>query len=328
MTSEAIGVSPQGMCLPFSDKTGKSEGVSPACPLCESGRTILVKRMDVQPLIENWNLRFGIDVSDEFRGVSVFELRECGRCSLRYFHPSVLAGSRQLYSQLSKLEWYYQPRKWEHEVALKDLRGCRKILEIGCGRGEFITQARQEMGLTVEGLEQNADAVEEAQRRGLQLERGNIRELAERYPAQYDAVCSFQVLEHVAFPLDFLKCCLALLRPGGKLVFGVPNADSFLRYQLNLLDMPPHHMTRWSAQVLSFLPQLLPVGLQAIRFEPLAPYHIKSYLDAHLSRLEPHRVVRHLRHRLLKGCLAKALELSRGRRLFRGHALYASFVRI
>lgn len=298
------------------------------CPLCNSEDTFLVRSIEVERLATAWNRRLNIDVYAEFHGLQRIQLLKCRCCHLLFFAPSFLAGSAQLYTQLDRLDWYYMPRKWEHDVALADLRGARTILEIGCGFGDFIARARTEEGLCVKGIELNESAVEEAQRRGLPVQLLDLQEAAAQFAGHYDAVCAFQVLEHVPNPKDFLEWACALVKPGGKLILGVPNADSFLKYQFNIFDMPPHHMTRWSSETLSYLPELFPLRLEHIKREPLAKHHVGGYVDAYCSVLEKHGAIPNLCHPALKRCLAAFIRRTGLCKLLTGQGLYASFLRV
>ncbi len=38
--------------------------------------------------------------------------------------------------------------------------------------------------------------------------------------------------------------------PGGLIGLAVPNQRSYVRHMVNPLDMPPHHMTRWTRKAL------------------------------------------------------------------------------
>ncbi len=311
-----------------SDARGEDAlGVS-SCPLCLSISTFESQVIWAGPLIAEWRQLFGIDIEPELRDVPSIRLRVCRHCNLQYFQPSRLAGSPSLYAQLGKMDWYYLPQKWEHDVALEDLRHSRKILEIGCGSGKFIVRASQGPGRIVQGLEGNPDAVERARQRGVQVFVRDLQEFAEESRAQYDAVCSFQVLEHVPCPRDFLDSCLALLSRGGKLLLGLPNSESFLRYQSSVLDMPPHHMTRWSPRVVKELPKLFPLRLEAIRLEPLAPYHVGPYLDAHFSRIRPRALAHALRKPGLLSLLQPLVRISGISRFLLGQTLYVSLTRI
>jgi SAM-dependent methyltransferase len=246
-------------------------------------RTHVLKSIPVAPLVAEWQRSFEIDVRGEFHGLAAFELRSCFACSLLFFTPDDLTGSAELYAKLDKFGWYYMPRKWEHDSALKDLVRGTRVLEVGCGFGDFVSIAEREAGVSAEGLEQNAEAIQEAERRGLPVRKATVEEAAAQSPGEYDAVCSFQVLEHVPWPGRFLTACCTLLRQGGTLILGLPNADSFLRYQFNLLDMPPHHMSRWPLRVLSQLSKSFPVRLVRVQLEPLADYHVEGYVDAYCS---------------------------------------------
>jgi SAM-dependent methyltransferase len=298
------------------------------CLLCQSRDVSEVDRIQTHTLIDAWRQLYGIDVEEELGDCKSIALYRCHSCGFQYFQPSTAAGSPSLYAQLCKMDWYYGAEKWEHDVALRDIEGATKIIEIGCGSGEFIARARDEKGLPVEGLEQNPEAVEGARRRGLLVSAGDVREIALERPAGYDVVCSFQVLEHVPVPRDFLDSCLALLRPGGKLLLGLPNSRSFLRYQFNLLDLPPHHMSRWDAHIVRELPSIFPLRLRTLRFEPLARNHVCSYLDTHVSRLRPASWGRPSRVPRLLSLLSVMIIRSGVRRFLLGQTLYASFTRI
>jgi len=297
------------------------------CLLCHSSHVYLLTTIYANQLAANWHTSFQIDVTDELAGFDQIKLHECQACHLQFFPPE-LAGSGHLYAQLQRFEWYYMPRKWEHDVALGELAGCRRVLEIGCGRGDFVERVRAQLQSDAQGIELNGSAVRDAQRRGLPVYDTNLREVAEQFSGYYDAICSFQVLEHVPDPRGFLECCCRLLRPGGRLLLGLPNADSFLRYQFNLLDMPPHHMTRWSATVLRQLPRLLPLHLECIRLEPLQDYHIEGYIDAYFTQIARHRLFRGLCRANFKRMCTGMIRHTHLNRWLVGQSLYVSYARL
>lgn len=295
---------------------------STLCPVCNTARTILLKSLSVAMLLSAWKEQFGIDIRAEVRDVSVLYLHECVVCGLRYFTPLGLAGSSLLYTTLERFDWYYMPRKWEHDIALQDLQGWSKVLEVGCGVGDFVARMR-ETGLDAEGIELNNSAVQTAQARGLPVRRIDLADLAAECAGQYNAVCSFQVLEHIPNPGDFLQSSCALLKPGGRLMVGVPNADSYLRYQFNLLDMPPHHLTRWPPAVLERLPEYFPLRLIRIEREPLADYHVPDYVYTSLNRF-----VGPLNRQPLRNFVAWLIRRTGIRKRLTGHTVYAAYERI
>lgn len=297
------------------------------CRLCGSTTTSIIRSIPIDWLVDAWQESFAIDIAQEMRGVSHIDLLECARCRLQFFMPDRVVGSAQLYAQLEKFDWYYMPRKWEHDVALDDLQGCQTLLEIGCGFGDFVVRAR-ETGIQAEGIDLNESAVRTAQQRGLPVQQLDLREAVDRYPLRFDAVCSFQVLEHVSNPGDFLQRSCALIRPGGQLLLGVPNADSFLKHQFNLLDMPPHHMTRWPIRTMEYLCSLFPLRLEHVRCEPLAVYHLDSYVDVQCAKLFGKRWLYRVCAGLIAPGLKTVLKRTNLHKRLIGQTLYVSFVRI
>lgn len=265
-----------------------------------------------------------MDVGSEFFGVSKFELRECEHCSLQYFSPESLCGSASLYAGLSRVDGYYVPEKWEHLQAISDIKGCRAVLEIGCGFGDFIELAKRTARIDVRGMEQNPKAIEEAHLRGITLDPSKLEDVVKASTGQYDAVCAFQVLEHVAAPGEFLRLCYELLTPGGVLVLGLPNLGTFLRFQANILDFPPHHMSRWPVTAIQFLPQLFPLRLRRLAFEPLAELHVSGYVDVYCGRMA-RSILKGADHPGIKSRLTRFLKATGFRKLLRGQAVYAAF---
>jgi SAM-dependent methyltransferase len=297
------------------------------CPLCRSQDSDLPQHLGTEQLIEQWNAHFKIDIRSEFDGIPTLELRTCRNCGLEYFSPAGVAGSPSLYGQLEKFDWYYMRRKWEHDAALKDLNGCKNGIELGCGFGDFVIRVIQEKKISFEGSEQNPSAVELARRNGIPVHLETAEKLAKSRPGAYSAVCSFQVLEHLTRPADFLDASCNLLQPGGKLMLGLPNASSFLRYQLNLLDMPPHHVTRWTAEVLSRLPRWFPLKLVRIAYEPLADYHVDGYVAAYADLLA-RRGLRVFAMPKIRSLIARFIRTSGLQKALRGQSIYACYVRV
>jgi hypothetical protein len=104
--------------------------------------------------------------------------------------------------------------------------------------------------------------------------------------------------------------------------------ESFLKYQYNLLDMPPHHMLRFSAATFKALEKIFPLKLEKVVNEPLAAYHVNGYInsygkhfcsDSASAKVFFNRYTFHF----YKVCLNLGL-----RRLLRGQSLYVQFRKI
>lgn len=251
----------------------------PRSPLTGSDDVVLLQTFSSQQLIHDWQQQLQIDITSELKGYAEIYLYQCQQTGLKFFSPLDIAGSSYLYETLQKYPWYYLPDRWEHDVALKNLSDCQRILEIGCGVGDFV-KSGLEVNLDIRGIELNQAAVSAAQNQGLPVEYLDLQDAAKLYRSSLDGVCSFQVLEHVPDPRKFIGLAIEMLKPGGKLVFCVPNADSIFQYHPNLLlDQPPHHLYRWSVRSFKALEQLFPIQLETVLLEPLATYHILLYVE-------------------------------------------------
>ncbi|MGB5971793.1 MAG: class I SAM-dependent methyltransferase, partial [Nodosilinea sp.] len=263
----------------------------------------------------------------ELEGCQDISMYQCSQTNLRFFVPQNISGSGKFYEQLSEFSWYYASEKWEYDVAISDLADCERVLEVGCGEGYFIKRLIAQYSLDAIGTELNPNAVRSAQEKGVPVFRLTLQEMLKDKAQYFDAACSFQVLEHVSDPLGFLEDMTQLIRPSGKLIVSVPNAQSFTKHaQDNLLDWPPHHMHQWCEKTFKSLTDLLPVELVRIKAEPLAAYHVDWYLGIQIARLPENsilrRVARGFAHHLVGPILRNTAFL---RKLITGHTLYVEF---
>ena len=89
------------------------------------------------------------------------------------------------------------------------LRRSHRILDYGCGGGLFMRFLKEEGFTNVSGYD------------AFVPEFADTGVLAEHY----DAVVSWDVIEHVLEPREFFESLACVLRPGGLLTIGTPNAD-------------------------------------------------------------------------------------------------------
>jgi 2-polyprenyl-3-methyl-5-hydroxy-6-metoxy-1,4-benzoquinol methylase len=86
-------------------------------------------------------------------------------------------------------------------------------LEIGCGFGQAMRQAR-ELGFTVVGTELYAAYIDYCQARGLEVRTGSVDRI-EFDTASFDVVYMQEVLEHLKQPFAFIDEAARVLTPGG-----------------------------------------------------------------------------------------------------------------
>ena len=302
---------------------------NPDSPLVPGAPVRLLSRIPASRLIADWMNSLEIDIGGLLRGIREILLFRCQASQVDFFMPPEAAGTPGFYEELRKFDWYYMADKWEFTEALRDLAGKQRILEVGSGTGLFVERAGKELkGAWVQGIEFNESAVSQAREKNLPVVQMDLDELGRRGET-FDAVCGFQVLEHVHHARELLTAMIKVLEPGGVLILSVPNRDSFLRHQYNLLDMPPHHMTRWNAEALSYLSRIFPLRLLGLRYEHLAPYHISGFVAAYGEYFGAK--VPFLRRRLTKERLVRLADFIQQRglnRFLRGQSLYGVFQRL
>ena len=99
-----------------------------------------------------------------------------------------------------------------------------RLLDVGCGDGKYLAwMARQ--GWQACGVDPNAPAPIAAAAH-FTIQNAGLLE-AGLPPDCFDAVTFWWSLEHMAEPLAALREAFRVLRPGGKVIVGVPNAASF-----------------------------------------------------------------------------------------------------
>jgi 2-polyprenyl-3-methyl-5-hydroxy-6-metoxy-1,4-benzoquinol methylase len=217
---------------------------------------------------------YGVDVSEYYSDVPGAEVYECESTGYRFYYPFSLIGQEKLYRDLEgTVDGTYKDDKWEYQKALSYIKDGDRVLDVGCGKGFFVKLA-SDRGAIAHGLELNSESAAEAIQRGIGVvSTETIDSHARANPERYDVVCSFQVLEHIAGVTEFIENCLNTLRPGGLLIFGVPNNDGFVGVDGNaVLNMPPHHMGLWGEKSLRSLTKLFRLKLRSIELEPLSEY--------------------------------------------------------
>jgi 2-polyprenyl-3-methyl-5-hydroxy-6-metoxy-1,4-benzoquinol methylase len=253
----------------------------------------------------------------DFAGLDEIAVYECEATGYRFFYPFTLEGKEDLYRALEKTDWCYEEDKWEHNIVASRIPETASLLDIGCGRGAFLSKVRSPHKT---GIELNKSAAAFARARGIAV----AESLVQDHEGAYDYVTAFQVLEHIADPMPFLRSCLAVLKPGGSLIIAVPNNDAFIRIADLALNQPPHHVGLWSPRSLAALETLLPIELVSIEEEPLR--ETDWYQQVIEERYLPRKWQRSLYYRLGGSKVVRRF-IEENRDSISGHTVIARFAK-
>ena len=245
------------------------------CPACGTAGGIVLEVIQRDHLNQIYANDFGIDVKATV--TEDVSLIDCERCGVKFFWPQFVA-QEDFYAKLQSHSWYYIKDKFEFHFAKRFISGGAKVLEIGAGEGHFAAHIPQAKYL---GLEYSSGAIELAAKSGVTLLKQSAEEVAEREGASFDVVVAFQVLEHVADVGSFLDAVVRSVLPGGLLIISVPAEDSFMGMEVNnVLNMPPHHQTRWTDDALRRLATRLGLTLIEMAHEQLTDQYIGPFAAA------------------------------------------------
>jgi 2-polyprenyl-6-hydroxyphenyl methylase/3-demethylubiquinone-9 3-methyltransferase len=140
--------------------------------------------------------------------------------------------------------------------AVKCLDGLR-VLDIGCAAG-ILCEPLRRLGASVVGADPAAANIEAARlhaaRGGLEIDyRATTAEALAQAGERFDLVLAMEVVEHVADLPEFVRCCTAMVAPGGLMVTATINRTlkSFalmivgVEYVLRWLPRGTHHWDKF-----------------------------------------------------------------------------------
>lgn len=134
-------------------------------------------------------------------------------------------------------------------------RKTNKILDVGCGRGWFLIEAKKR-GWDVYGTEFSEKAIEVCEASGLKMNKGKLEKNTFTLE-QFDIITSFEVIEHINDPLEEISNIHSYLRKGGLFYCTTPNFNAYLRYYLkenyNNIIVYPEHLSYYTRATLKKL---------------------------------------------------------------------------
>ncbi|MGI8793044.1 MAG: class I SAM-dependent methyltransferase [Acidimicrobiales bacterium] len=156
--------------------------------------------------------------------------------------------------------------------------GMLSVVDIGCGRGEFIDILRAN-GLEASGVEIDPDLVEAGRARGLDIVEGDaIGWLRLQDDESVDALSLIQVIEHLSPQevVDFVALSATKLKKGGLLVVETVNPQSLYVYAHSFY-LDPTHSQPVHPSYLSFLFQQ--IGFAIVEIDWRSPTPASDVLD-------------------------------------------------
>lgn len=161
--------------------------------------------------------------------------------------------------------------KKRQEVYLPVFKRSDNILDIGCGRGEFIELLQKE-GIKATGIDLNEDMVHICKKKNLNVKQKDaITYLNSLKDESLGGIFASHIIEHLNIDLliEFVKLCYTKLKKEAYIVFETPNPQSIITSAINFyLDFS--HIKHVHPEAIKFL--LESNGFVDINLKYLSPF--------------------------------------------------------
>jgi 2-polyprenyl-3-methyl-5-hydroxy-6-metoxy-1,4-benzoquinol methylase len=183
-------------------------------------------------------------------------LWECTETGLQFARPAK-QGSAVFYEWIGHFPTYYPGQRWEYGKVLEltTQEGLfvdpdSLLLDVGAGRGDFLRRFSRPPKARRLGIDLSENAVRAMEAEGFRAFHGTVDEAVQSNfitNGSCQVVTSFHCLEHVEDPVGFVSTLLALASPEGRVYLSTPKSPmSFEARWFDVLNHPPHHLTRWT----------------------------------------------------------------------------------
>lgn len=245
-----------------------------ACPICNSSK--------FEPFKECKDYT----VSNE-----TFQIVKCNNCEFKFTNPRPAASEIGKYYESEDYISHSNSKKGLFNMAYQTIRNItlknkvkliesfemqwKKLLDIGCGTGEFLNAAKLS-GWAVEGLEPG-DSARNYGISNYNLKVNELDYLNKLTEDSFDVITMWHVLEHVPNLHDTIQHLNRVLKPNGTIVIAVPNCEAFEEQKYNAFwaayDVP-RHLNHFTVKTLTNLFEINNLKVIDKKTMPFDPFYI------------------------------------------------------
>lgn len=145
-------------------------------------------------------------------------------------------------------------------------RGRTNVLDLGCGRGEFLELMRS-IGVPAKGIDLGAESIALCRSKGLDAEEADIFEYLGKLPeASLDGIFCSQVVEHIPVERlpEMIKLAASRLQRNGVIAIETPNPECLAIFATHFY-LDPTHQRPVPHPLLSFYLEEFGVGNIEVR---------------------------------------------------------------
>ncbi len=253
-----------------------------SCPVCGKTKFVLfLKSIDFFLTKEEFTIVMCASCGMKF----VNPRPDSEEISKYYESPNYVShgGKKNILNYIYRIVRNYSIRKKYRLV--KKYAGNKKLLDIGCGTGEFIFFCNQ-MGFDVKGIEP-AEKPRLFANVKYQLDVQEESYLDNIVDPEFDIITMWHVLEHVHLLHQRMQKIEEILKPDGSLIIAVPNSDSWDARNYGKFwaayDLP-RHLYHFSGETMKCLAKvhhfkidkIIPMKLDAFYISLLSEKYVKG----------------------------------------------------
>jgi len=160
--------------------------------------------------------------------------------------------------------------KQGQRLYLPHFAGRCNVLDIGCGRGEFLETMR-EAGIPARGIDLSDESIATCRHKGLQAEKADLFEYLDALPeASLDGIFCAQVVEHIPSERlpEMIQLCARRLQREGAIAIETPNPECLAIFAMHFY-LDPTHTRPIPPMLLTFY--LEEFGIGRLEVKRLAP---------------------------------------------------------
>ncbi len=293
-----------------------------------------IQPSDIKPLVKACQICGGLRVYYLFStsGHRVVRCEDCGFVFLnpqpsdeelgRIYDADYFLGSESEEGRRAASEVKHATgRVYLNEIRRYQGTGKGRLLEIGCGEGDFLALAEAD-GWEVSGIEYAPHAVERARK---QLKQGTVfcgeLEDADLAAGQFDLCVVSDVVANVRSPYKFLREIHRVLKPGGTLFMATPSTDSWSARLLrqDWMEFKTEHLSYFDRKTLQTA--LFKAGFGDVIVQPGWKVLSFDYIRKHFERFPVSLVTPILK--LVGRCLPRRMQLQHRRIVASGIMAFA-----